>query len=226
MGRFRKSVEAGKGIMTSPPADGSGANPNLPGSGWQSAWNASLAANTSALTSAVKCFTGYETWTDSTGSNENRPINCTTWYEAFAFCIWDGGRLPTEAEWNYAAAGGSEQRAYPWSSAYPPGSTTIDSSYAVYNTSSAANVGSKSPKGDSKWGQADMAGNVWERVLDWYASYPNPCNNCANLTVASNRVFRGGSFGLSASSLLSSIRIADIPSSRGFYMGSRCARTP
>ncbi len=48
------------------------------------------------------------------GSNENQPINCVTWYEAFAFCISDGGYLPTAAEWNYAAAGGSDQRAYPF----------------------------------------------------------------------------------------------------------------
>jgi formylglycine-generating enzyme required for sulfatase activity len=225
VGRFRKFVNAGYGTQANPPADGSGANPNLPGSGWQSAWNSSLKADTSALTAAVKCSFG-PTWTDSPGANENRPINCITWYEAFAFCIWDGGRLPTEAEWNYAAAGGSEQRAYPWS--VPSTSTTIDSSYAVYDSGSTANVGSKSPKGDGKWGQSDLAGNLGEWVLDWGGSYPNPCNDCANLTqVAMGRVVRGGSFyGSTAEYLLASFQSNQQPWDRYYLTGSRCVRTP
>jgi formylglycine-generating enzyme required for sulfatase activity len=225
VGRFRNFVNAGYGTQAKPPADGVGANPKLSGSGWQSAWNGSLTASTSELTTALKCDASYQTWTDSPGENENRPINCITWYEAFAFCIWDGGRLPTEAEWNNAAAGGSEQRAYPWS--VPSTSTTIDLTYAVYGSSpSTANVGSKSPKGNGKWGQADLAGNVWEWVLDWYGSYPNPCTNCANLSNATNRVIRGGGFNYGATNLLASHRGYLNPSSRFRSIGSRCVRTP
>ncbi len=64
------------------------------------------------------------------GATKTKPINCLDWYTAFAFCAWDGGRLATEAEWNYAASGGSEHRYYPWSK--PATSTAIDDSYAVY----------------------------------------------------------------------------------------------
>src|SRR5205085_2293749 len=130
-------------------ANGSGAG-LMVGTGWDAAnWNAGLTANTAALKGAIKCSNAYQTWTDAAGNNENLPMNCITWYEAFAFCVWDGGRLPTEAEWNYAEAGGNEQRTYPWPV------NAVDPTYAVYNVNSAAPVGSKSPKGDGKWGQSD-----------------------------------------------------------------------
>ncbi len=130
VGRFRAFVNAGMGTQAKPPAAGVGAHPGINDSGWDSTWNANLVANTAALTTALKCSANYQTWTDAAGSNESKPANCLDWYTAFAFCAWDGGRLPTEAEWNYAASGGSEQRYYPWSK--PATSVTIDASYAVY----------------------------------------------------------------------------------------------
>jgi formylglycine-generating enzyme required for sulfatase activity len=229
VGRFRQFVNAGMGTQANPPASGAGANSLIPGSGWDSTWKTYLAATTAALTTNVKCAADYQNWTDTAGSNESQPMNCLDWYTAFAFCAWDGGRLPTEAEWNYAASGGSEQRYYPWSN--PATSTTIDDSYAVYgcggSCSGTQNVGSKSPKGDGKWGQSDLAGNVFEWNLDWYASpYTDPCNNCANLTSASNRVYRGDNFLSVASGLRSAYRDDGLgPGNIYAGMGARCART-
>ena len=85
-------------------------------SGWKSEYTDGLVADKNALVTALGCHQ-FSTWTntpDTVGTGETRPIDCVTWYEAQAFCIWDGGRLPTEAEWNYVAAG-SQQRVYPWS---------------------------------------------------------------------------------------------------------------
>jgi len=230
VGRFRQFVSAGMGTQASPPAAGAGAHPGITGSGWDSTWNTNLAGNKATLTTNLKCWPSSQTWTDTAGSNESKPVNCLDWYAAFAFCAWDGGRLATEAEWNYAAAGGDEQRYYPWSS--PPTSTTIDDSYAVYCASnnppcifSIQNVGSKSPKGDGKWGQSDLAGNVWEWTLDWYAAYPSPCIDCADLTAATYRVRRGGGFDGSASLLRSADRSNDYPLYLNYYLGARCART-
>ncbi len=122
VGRFRQFVAAwNKGYA--PPA-GSGKHTHLNGGlglanaadpgtyepGWDAAdWNSGIAPTDANLTSGT-----YNTWTATAGSQEKLPINNANWYEAYAFCIWDGGFLPSEAEFEYAAAGGSRQREYPW----------------------------------------------------------------------------------------------------------------
>src|SRR5580704_6417793 len=125
----------------------------------------------------------YATWTVEPGENENRPINCVRWEEAYAFCIWDGGFLPSEAEWEYAAAGGSQQLEYPWG-ATDPG---VQTQYAVYDclyhgkgegtcsgVTNIAPVG-LAAQGAGAWGQLDLVGNVWQWNLDAFASYASPC---------------------------------------------------
>ncbi|WP_437295586.1 formylglycine-generating enzyme family protein [Sorangium sp. So ce426] len=228
VGRFRKFVEAYPG---SKPAEGAGAHPLIDGSGWNAEW--ALPENAADLRQAAKCSGAYQTWTDEAGANEHLPMHCLDWYVAFAFCAWDGGRLATEAEWNYAAAGGDEQREYPWGSG-------IDGDRAVYNCTGDGSVagrcvpsdilpvGSK-PRGDGRWGHSDLAGNMSEWVLDWYADYPVSCNDCAitsTASPASSRVIRGGSWNSSASDLHYSRRYDYDPSVRANNIGTRCARTP
>jgi formylglycine-generating enzyme required for sulfatase activity len=231
VGRFRQFVNAGMGTQANPPAAGAGAHPLIVGSGWNSAWNAKLAADTASLKTAMICdsvyYPGSETWTDTVGSNENLPMNCLDWYTAFAFCSWDGGRLATEAEWDYAASGGSEQRYYPWSS--PPTSTTIDDSYAVYCGGSCKGpqkVGSRSPKDAARWGHADLAGNLGEWTLDASADYANPCDNCADLTMTnSGQVVRSGNFRFTVLGLRSGWRASEIEFYRVRDIGVRCAKS-
>lgn len=151
VGRFRAFVAAWDDDWR--PARGGGEIPGAAGSGWQPAWNDylpdafDLQCNASA------------TWTETPGSDEDKPIGCVSWYHAQAFCIWDGGRLPTEAEWEYAAAGADENRLYPW------GGEAIDETRSVYDTGTIEPVGTK-PDGAARWGHMDMAGNTSEWVFD------------------------------------------------------------
>jgi len=241
VGRFRQFVGAVDGGWL--PAAGSGKHTHLNGgqglaatgggyeTGWDSAWTGTLGTTSSRWTSNLSCDAIHQTWTALAGNNENKPINCETWSEAYAFCIWDGGFLPSDAERNYAAAGGggsSGQRVYPWSS--PSTIALFDCAHANYAGCMAAapnNVGSESPAGDGAYGQADLAGNLWDWNLDWYATaYVDPCADCANLTAGPGRVMRGGSFANTSSDMLAANRNEDTATSRGNYHGVRCARVP
>lgn len=183
-----------------------------------------------------------QTWTDTADGNDNRPINCVNWYEAMAFCAWDGGRLPTEAEWNYVAAGGDEQRAYLWS--VPPSSLDLDSSHAGYwdgttcigdgkpgcQTTDLVLVGSK-PAGDGRWDHSDLVGNVYNWVLDWWGPYVSPCVDCANLVDTPLgpggipvRDVRGGGYDNTPFGLRTTYRNGYQPSVRLSDVGFRCAR--
>lgn len=186
-----------------------------------------------------------DAWSDDTlaqdpGDNDNtlpnHPINGVTWAQAYAFCIWDGGFLPSEAEWNYVATGGDEQRVYPWS--VPPRDTSFSCVRAAYTespdkclASGAYLVGAKSPAGDGRWGHADLAGLRPEWTLDWLRDYVDPCVDCVNLRppagaelggAAASRVVRGyAHIGPTAPArLLTSLRGDDSYS----WVGFRCAR--
>ncbi len=229
VGRFRKFVEAYPGNQ---PAPGAGAHPKIAGSGWDASWTSSLPVDRAALIANIACDAFYATWTDAPAANESRPIDCVNWLTAFAFCAWDGGRLPTEAEWEYAASGG-EDRVVPWE--VPPAEAAPDVTHAIFDClyggtgtctgiGNIADVGSV-PLGVSRWGQQDMAGNVWEWTLDVYDTYSTaPLSNFANLAPGPYRVFRGGGFLYRAGGLRAARRAYSTPTTNSISFGLRCAR--
>lgn len=230
VGRFREFLAAGLGTQANPPSAGDGAHPLIAESGWDSTWDTELATDTTALIARLNCDVTFQTWTDAPGGNETMPINCVTWYEAFAYCAWSGGRLPTEAEWNYAASGGDEHRVYPWGD-------SIDHDHAVYGCETdgvpgctgddIVAVGSRSPLGDGRWGQTDLAGSMSEWVLDRFQDpYPMPCSNCAAVTFGSGRMRRGGSWiENNPNRLRNGSRESANPSHSFTHLGFRCARS-
>jgi formylglycine-generating enzyme len=233
VGRFRKFVAVYQRDMI---ANGTGKNPRTRNDpGWS--YKFDLSVDQAALKAGLKCDAKQQTWTDSAGNAaaESLPINCLNWYEAFAFCIWDGGRLPSEAEWSYASAGGSQQRPYAW------GGAAADCSYANFfgaaggtaycvapGTGAVSRVGSYSPKGSGLFGQADLAGNVGEWLADYSNSiYPHECVDCIDETPSLLREIRGGSFADTAPALTTNARYGgDYPSAHRSYTGVRCVRIP
>jgi sulfatase modifying factor 1 len=200
--------------------------------GWDAAWTIAFATTSAEWATNLACNPDSTTWTPVADANETRPINCINWYEAYAFCIWDGGFLASEAEWNYAAAGGSEQRVYPWGATVPGADATL-AVYGCYyagtgscsGIQSIAPVGS-APLGNGKYGQADLAGNMWEWNLDVRATYVNTCDDCAKVTTSGGRARRGGSYLHDATYLPASVRFSSDPTERSIRNGARCGRTP
>lgn len=156
------------------------------------------------------------------GSSEpDQPRNCVSWFDARAHCEARGGRLPTEAEWEYAARG-PESRVYPWGNTYDS-ALVIGRTDPIYGNTRAAPVGSK-PGGASWVGAHDLSGNVWEWVSTIYQSYPYDAADGreSDGDTESERVLRGGSFGLSARGLRTVNRLSAHPDTESGYYGFRC----
>lgn len=162
---------------------------------------------------------------------EDHPINCVDWSQARAFANWVGGRLPTEAEWEFAARGTGkalgEERTYPW------GEKKATCARAVMNDGSGNGCGVGNDKGPT-WpvcakkvgntpeGLCDMAGNVWEWVADWYGTYESTAQeDPSGPKSGSSRVIRGGSWGDSAVHLRGASRYGDRSGGRDGGVGFR-----
>lgn len=156
---------------------------------------------------------------------KNKPIRYITYAGATEFCEWAGGRLPTEAEWEYAARGGTQFSTY-------SGSDNVgNAAYYTGNTTTVGNVGLKG--GGNIFGIFDMSGNVEEWVFDYYSSsiyntYKNtpnpPILNPSGPVSGTYRVVRGGHYKSSADKVRVFMRSYRLPTAKSQYTGFRCLK--
>jgi formylglycine-generating enzyme required for sulfatase activity len=242
VGRFKNFIAMLDGSEWAPkPGEGAypAAGPSDPDAGiingWDPSWNARLPRGYPGSLVSAACTAEQGTWnTDST-----RPINCVSWFAAYAFCIWEGGRLPSEVEWEYAA-GDTHDYIFPWGNEPAPPVLAegpvpqlhpfCDSTAQPKPCGADAlfSVGLLLPGSSQDVGAFDQAGNVSEWVLDWYSKdwHQHPdADNFPNLTQADSpgRVIKGGDvLSNSAVYVRAVARAAREPTAAHYTTGFRC----
>lgn len=157
-------------------------------------------------------------------SDENQPVTDVNWNDCMEFIkklnevTGRKFRLPTEAEWEYAARGGSFSKSYIYSGSDNPDSVAWQSEF---DSEKPHSIMQKKP---NELGLYDMSGNVWEWCSDWWAVYPKSTQiNPKGPSTGDSKILRGGSWGSSAEYCRTTLRFRRAPSNRTYYYGLRLA---
>ena len=186
---------------------------------WIDATEVTVAAYRAFAAAAARPMPPQPEW-----NGDDHPVVNVSWADADELCRWAGGRLPTEAEWEYAARGGVEGRKYPAGGTIAVGEVNGDGTGGADRWDKTAPVGSFPANG---FGLSDMIGNVWEWCADAYdpAAYSGAADaNPRGSASGSERVVRGGSWTSVAGRMRFSYRFRLAPTETSVAVGFRCAR--
>ncbi|MFH2005726.1 MAG: formylglycine-generating enzyme family protein [bacterium] len=157
---------------------------------------------------------------------DNHPVNCVSWHQAVRYAAWAGGRLPSEAEWEYAARSGGKRFPYPWGKQRPSCKLAV-MAYVGCAVNGPERVCSR-PLGNTLHGLCDMAGNVWEWTADWHNRTYSGAPSTADAWTSgsrSDRMTRGGGWGMMDTNSRSTYRTSRRATTKVGYLGFRVVRS-